>query len=99
RMQRRKHALEVAPAADGVAVQPCNPRLRKDAVQQLFQLLRAAAEELHILAHAFGTLVRNTARVAAVVAQQPPVALMMRQRDGAIAALNNVTASAAQHER
>src|SRR4051794_32814561 len=41
--------LEVLAAADGVAIETSNARLRKHSMQQLFKLFRARAEKIYVL--------------------------------------------------
>src|ERR1700677_2313837 len=51
-IERGKRALEVFVAANRVAIKTRDARLRKHAVQQFFQLLRAGTEKINVLAAA-----------------------------------------------
>ena len=97
-MQGGENALEIVAAADGVAIETGDARLREHAVELFFQLLRSGAEELHVLAGALGTGLRHRARIAAVVALEHAAALVMSHGNGAVLALHRVAAGAAENE-
>ncbi len=99
RMQLRKHAFKIVPAADGIAIEPRDARLRKHGVQQLFQPLRARPEELDVVAAALRARLRDARRESAVMAFQPLLALMQRHADGTVAAFDGGAAGATEHHR
>ena len=90
--------LEVALAADGIAIHARNPRGRKVAMQLFFHFLRPGADEVQILAAAFGTNGRDLLRVVAVVAEHAAVAPVIGERDGAVDAFHALAASPARDE-
>src|ERR1035441_645120 len=85
-------------ARHGIAVQPRDASRRKRAVEFLLHLLGPHAQEIDMVARALGANARHLFRVAAVVAQQAPVALVIGQRQGAIHALHALAARATGDE-
>ena len=98
-MRRVQGALEIFVAAHRVAIEARDARLRKHAVQQLFQLFGTGAEKIDVLAAAVDAGFGHGRGVSAVVAVHLVLALVMGQRDGAVLAFELFAAGAAQDDR
>ena len=85
-------------AAHRVAIEAGDAGLREHAVQQLFQFLRARAQEINVLAAAVHAGFRHGRGVSAIVADHFVLALVMGERDGAVLAFELLAASAAEHD-
>ena len=68
-------------------------------MQLLLQFFRARSQKENMLAAALGTYARHCLAISAVVALELVGALVIGQRDSAIAALHALAAGAAQHHR
>ena len=98
-VQRIQRTLEIFPPAHRVAIKAPDARLRKHAVQQLFQLFRSRPDKINVLATAMRTLLGDLRHVSAIMAFHLVFAFVVRHRDGAILALQRLAARAAQHHR
>ena len=93
-----QNSLRLTSPGGGVAVQPRHPCGRESTPHHLFYLLRPLADVVEMLAPALLATVRNTARIPAVVAEQPAPPAVERQRNAAIGALHCGTALTAQQK-
>src|ERR1039458_10837993 len=66
-------------------------------MQQFFQLLRAGAEEIHILTAAMDAGFGHGRGVATIVADHFVLALVVREGDGTVLAFQSLAAGAAQY--
>ena len=97
-MQGAKDALEILTSAHGVTIKTSDSGLWEHSVQQLFQLFGASTKEIHVLAAAVNTMLRDGRGVSAVVAFHLASALVMGERDSAVLALEGLATSAAQND-
>jgi hypothetical protein len=81
-----------------LAIQPGDACGGEGAVQLLLHAFAAHAHEVDVLALALGAEARDLLGVAAVVAEQAPVALVICQGKRAVDALHALAAGAAGHE-
>ena len=93
--ERAEHLLVFALGAHGVAVEARDAGRRKLFAQIFVDALGAVADEVHVLGAAFRALLRRADRIAAVVAFETLAALVIRERDAAILALDHRAAAAA----
>ena len=85
-------------AGHRVAIEARDARGREGAVQLLFHALAADAQKVNMLALALRALAGHLLGIAAVVAEQAPVALVISQGQRAVDALHALAAGAAGHE-
>src|ERR1700677_115620 len=95
-VERVERPLEIFVAANRISIETPDARLRKQAVQQLFQLLRSGSEKINILTAALPADLRHRRHESAVVADHAIGALMMGHCDGAVSGFHPVPTSAAQ---
>src|SRR5580693_8970765 len=84
---------------DSVAIEAGDARLRKHAVQQFFQLLRAGSEKIHIFTAAMDAGLGHRRSEATIVANHFMLTLVVSEGDGTILAFQSLAAGAAQHDR
>ena len=88
-----------APAADRVAIDAANSRLRQQRFDFRFHSLGAEAELLEIGSGAFAAHFRQRPGEVAVVAPRASRSLVHRQRDAAVRTFHRLAALAAEHDR
>ena len=93
-----QNIFELPFAGHGIAIEPGDFRFREFAVQFNLDALRSGSHEVDVLALAFWTNGRNFLCIAAIVAEQPAIAPVIRQRDRAIDTLDAFPAGTACDE-
>src|SRR5271167_3892416 len=83
-VQRVKSALEIVVPPNSVTIQAPYAGLRKQTMQQFFQLLRASPEKLHVFAAALAADPRHRRHEAAVMADHAMRALMVGHGDSTV---------------
>ena len=97
-IQCAQRAFEILMAAYRVTIQAGDADLRKHAVQEFFELFRSGAQKINVLAAAMDAGFRDRCRVSAVVADHLVLALVVSERNGAIAAFQLLAAGTAKHD-
>src|SRR5579863_6424586 len=90
--------FEIFVAAYRIAVEAGDARLRKHAVQQLFQFLRTSSQKVDVLAAAVYTGLRHGRGVTTVVADHFVLALVMGKRDGTVGTFEFLAAGPAEND-
>ncbi len=93
-----QHVGDRAAAADGVAIDAGDARLREPLAEIGLEPFRADASLLQVFAAADAACARHGGRVVAVVAAQPALRAVVRQHDAAVRTFDGRAALAAEHD-